>query len=214
MMDSLRQKLRKKHRGLSLIEVVASTLIVGVMLVAALNTLGAVFRSQRLNAARLTGPGLAYELMGEILSLPYADPEEPGSLMGRDSSESGGDRADFDDVDDYDDWSASGPEDKNGVEHPGYVGWERTVQVIWVNVGAISTSVSSESGLKLITVTVTDPHGVATQIRALRFQYSSFEQSPAVDTTAVTWLGAELQLGGSAAAHSSTQLSNHTYDTK
>ncbi len=206
-MDSL----RPKHRGLSLIEVVVSTLIVGVLLVAALNTLGAVFRSQRLIATRLTGPGLAYELMGEILSLPYEDPENPGGWQG-DSGESGGDRADFDDVDDYDDWSASDPEDKDGVEHPGYVGWERTVQVKWVRVNAIATTSFSDSGLKLITVTVTDPDGVATQIRALRSQYSSFEQSPAVDTTAVTWLGAELQLGGSATAHSATQLSNHTYD--
>ena len=104
-MDSLRQK----HRGLSQIEIVASSLIVGVMLVAALNTLGAVFRSQRLNAARMTGPGLAHELMGEILSLPYEDPEDPGGSIGNDSSESGGDRADFDDVDDYLGWSASPP---------------------------------------------------------------------------------------------------------
>ena len=210
--------MRQKHRGLSLIEVVASTLIVGVMLVAALNTLGAVFRSQRLNAARLTGPGLAHELMGEILSLPYEDPEEPGDSIGREIDESGGNRADLDDVDDYDNWSANelpakNPQNKDGVEHPGYVGWNRTVQVNWVNVTSIATTLSSESGLKLITVTVTDPHGVATQIRALRSRYSSFEQSPAVDTTAVTWLGAELQLGGAAAAHSSTQLSNHTYDT-
>ncbi len=212
MMDSLRQKLRQKHRGLSLIEVVASTLIVGVMLVAALNTLGAVFRSQRSNAARLTGPGLAHELMGEILSLPYEDPEDPGGSIGRDSSESGGDRADFDDVDDYADWNGQKLENKDGVEHPGYDNWEVDVQVKWVKVNAVATTASNDSGLKLITVTVTDPDGVATQIRALRSQYSSFEQSPAIDMTAVTWLGAELRLGGSAAAHSSTQLSNHTYD--
>ncbi len=213
MMDSLRQKLRQKHRGLSLIEVVASTLIVGVMLVAALNTLGAVFRSQRSNAARLTGPGLAHELMGEILSLPYEDPEDPGEGIGRDSGESGGDRADLDDVDDYNDWNEQKLENKDGVEHPGYDNWEVDVQVKWVKVNAIATTAGSESGLKLITVTVTDPDDMATQIRALRSRDSSFEQSPAVDMTAVTWLGAELQLGGSATAHSSTQLSNHTYDT-
>ena len=109
-MNSLRQKLRQKHRGLSLIEVVASSLIVGIMLVAALNTLGAVFRSQRSNAARMTGPGLAHELMGEILSLPYEDPEEPGERIGYDSGESTGDRADFDDVDDYADWNGKKPE--------------------------------------------------------------------------------------------------------
>jgi hypothetical protein len=205
--------LRRKHRGLGLTEVVASTLIVSVMLVAALDTLGAVFRSQRLNAVRLTGPGLAYELMGEILSLPYEDPEDPGGAIGGDSGESGGDRVDFDDVDDYDDWSSDDAEDKNGVTHPGYIGWQRTVQVRWVRVSAIATTESNESGLKLITVTVTDPDEVATTIRALRSQDSSLEQSPAVDITAVTWLGAELQIGSAAVAHSATQLTNHVYDT-
>ncbi len=91
----------------------ASTLIVGVMLVAALDTLGAVFRSQRLNAARLTGPGLAHELMGEILSLSYEDPEDPGGSIGRDSGESGKERADFDDVDDYDNWVEKNPRTKS-----------------------------------------------------------------------------------------------------
>ena len=212
-MKSLRHKQSQKRRGLGLIEIVASTLIVGVMLVAALNTLGAVFRSQRLNAARLTGPGLAYELMGEILSLPYEDPEDPGGAIGRDFGESGGDRVDLDDVDDYDDWSSSDAEDKDGVTHPGYTGWQRTVQVRWVRVGAVATTESNDTGLKLITVTVTDPDGVATKIRALRSQNSSLEQSPALDTTAVTWLGSELQIGSSAAAHASTQLSNHEYDS-
>jgi prepilin-type N-terminal cleavage/methylation domain-containing protein len=213
MMDIVTQKLRQKHRGLSLIEVVVSTLIVGVMLVVALNTLGAVFRSQRSNAARLTGPGLAHELMGEILSLPYEDPEEPGEQIGLDSGESGSDRADFDDVDDYADWNGQKPENKDGVEHPGYDNWEVDVRVNWVQVNVVTTTLSSESGLKLITVTVTDPDGQVTRIHALRSRNSSFEQSPAVDMTTVTWLGAELQLGGSSTARSSTQLSNHTYDT-
>ena len=86
------------------------------------------------------------------------------------------------------------------------------MRVNWVQVNAVTTTAPSESGLKLITVTVTDPDDMATQICALRSRDSSFEQSPAVDMTAVTWLGAELQLGGSAAAHSATQLSNQTYD--
>jgi hypothetical protein len=204
---------KRKHRGLGLVEVVASTLIVGVMLVGALDTLGAVFRSQRLNAARLTGPGLAHELMGEILSLPYEDPENPGEGIGRESGESGGDRADFDDVDDYHGWSSDNAEDKQGVEHPDYAGWQRIVKVKWVRSGAVATNESSESGLKLINVIVTDPDGVVTTIHALRSQYSSLEQSPALDTTTVTWLGAQLQIGSAAAARSATQLINHVYDT-
>jgi hypothetical protein len=206
-------KQNNKLRGLTLVEVTASTLIVGVMLVAALDALGAVFRSERLNATRLTGPGLAHELMGEILSLPYEDPENPGGAIGNDSGESGGDRVDLDDVDDYDGWSSDDAESKQGVTHSGYTGWQRTVQVRWAKVSDIATTESSESGLKLITVSVTGPGGQVTQIHALRSPNSSFEQSPAVDMTAVTWLGAELQIGSAATAHSATQLSNHVYDT-
>lgn len=200
------------RRGLTLVEVAVSTLIVGVMLVGALETLGAVFRSQRLNAARLTGPGLANELMGEILSLPYEDPEDPGGAIGTDSGESGGNRDDFDDVDDYHNWSKGDSEDKTGNTHSDYGGWERTVQVSWVNPQDIKSSLGSDSGLKLIKVTVTDPGGVATKICALRSEFSSLEQAPAADRTAVTWIGSELRLGSGSTAHSSTQLSNHVYD--
>jgi len=199
-------------RGLTLVEVAVSTLIVGVMLVASLDALGAVFRSQRVNATRLTGPGLAYELMGEILSQPYQDPEHPGGAIGSDSGESGGDRVDIDDVDDYDGWSNTDPEDKDGVSHSGYTGWERAVQVEWVNANSIDTAAISDTGLKSITVTVTDPDGATTSIRALRFRDTSLEQSPAADVTVVTWLGAELQLGSATTARSASQLSNHVYD--
>lgn len=204
--------MKQKHHGLTLVEVAVSTVIVGVMLVAALETLGAVLRSQRLNAARLTGPGLAHEIMGEILSLPYEDPENPGGSIGTDSGESSSDRTAFDDVDDYDNWSENGPEGKDGAGYSDYTGWERDVQVDWVNSTTLAVA-GSDTGLKRITVTVTDPDGVETQISALRSQLSSLEQSPAVDMTAVTWLGTELQLGGATVAHSSTQLSNHVYDT-
>jgi MSHA pilin protein MshD len=201
-----------KHRGLSLVEVVISTLVVGVMLVAALDALGAVFRSQRLNAARLTGPGLARELMGEILSLPYEDPESPGGSLGRESGESGGDRADFDDVDDYNSWNDD-PQTKDGVEYPDYTDWEQKVAVNWVSPANLDTFLSGDQGLKKITVVVTDPDGKTTTLVALRSNLGSLEQLPAVDTTGITWMGAQLELGGASPVYSGTQLSNQVYDS-
>lgn len=195
-----------------MVEVVISTLVVGVMLVAALDVLGAVIRSQRLNASRLTGPGLARELMGEILSSPYEDPESPGGSLGRESGESGGDRADFDDVDDYNGWNDD-PQTKDGAEYPGYDGWGQSVAVIWIGPANLDSALSGDQGLKKITVTVTDPDGKVTTLVALRSNQGSLEQLPAVDTNGVTWMGAQLKLGNASPVYSGTQLSNQVYDS-
>ena len=200
--------------GLSLVEVVMSTLIVGVMLVASLDTVGAVYRTHKLNAARLTGPGLAQELMSEILAMPYEDPEVPGNSIGLDTGESGVNRQDFDDVDDYDNWSSASAEAKDGTALAGYSGWQRQATVTWGQLTTPLPTVGTDTGLKRITVTVTDPDGVQTSLVALRYQTGLLEQTPAVDTTAITWIGAELRLGSSSqTARSGTYLSNQAIDS-
>jgi len=209
----------KKHyvpnQGLSLVEVVVSTLIVGVMLVASLDTLGAVFRTQRMNASRLSGPGLAREMMAEILSLPYEDPDFPGGNVGTETGESNANRTDFDDVDDYDNWNPPSPVAKDGTVYAGYTDWDRRTWVGWVSPVAVTNNLPSETGLKLIQVTVSNSgnENVDTTFYALRYKQSSFEELPAADITAITWIGAQLQLGNSTIAHAGTQLLNHVYDT-
>jgi type II secretory pathway pseudopilin PulG len=59
--------------ALTLVEIVVSTLIVGVMTVAALNTLGAATRSGMVAGNRAIALGLADELMTEILATGYGD---------------------------------------------------------------------------------------------------------------------------------------------
>jgi hypothetical protein len=78
---------RMSPSGLGLVEVICSTLIVGIMLVASLETVGAVFRTQRLNADRLAGPNLAMELMTEVLSMAYEDPDIENSDIGNTEDE-------------------------------------------------------------------------------------------------------------------------------
>jgi len=212
-MSTLNRK-HDKRLGLSLVEVVMATMIVGVMLVASLDTVGAVYRTQKINATRLTGPGLAQELMGEILSMPYEDPEEPGNTIGRDSGESGGNRLDFDDVDDYHGWSSTNAEAKDGVALAGYSDWQRQVAVKWADPVNENGMMPMKLDLKSITVTVTDPSGVQTTISALRYKNGVLEQSPAIDTTAITWIGAELRLGNNPQpARAGTHLSNHAVDS-
>jgi Tfp pilus assembly protein PilV len=93
-------------------EVVVSTLIVGVMTVAALNGLGSTTRSSELAGNRGIAAGLADDLMAEILSAPYSDPSGT-AVFGLESGESNGSRAAFDDVDDYNGWTEQPPQPKN-----------------------------------------------------------------------------------------------------
>jgi Tfp pilus assembly protein PilV len=59
--------------GLTLVEVVTSTLIVGMMTVAALHTLGAATRSSTSTGDRAVAIGLADDLMAEIIAAEYDD---------------------------------------------------------------------------------------------------------------------------------------------
>ncbi len=152
-------------RGFTLIEAVMSMLIVGLMLVAALNTIGASKLAQSRNAEQAVGPMLAEDLMTEILSQHYQEPvDTPG--FGRES-EPGGNRADWDDVDDYDGWSASPPQAKDGTDLPDLEGWGRAVTVYWVKPTKLN-EVGANTGVKRIIITMTHQGRVVTELFSVR----------------------------------------------
>ncbi len=155
------------RRGLSMIEVVASITIVSVMLVSAINMVGAAGASMRSMALRTTGILLAEQLMSEILQQSYEEPDGPPNF-GREGGEGGEDRAERDDVDDYDGWSSSPPEYKDGTEIPGLEGWRRSVTVEWVQPENLMQVVGTESGVKRITVTVTYNDVLVSTLVAIR----------------------------------------------
>ena len=152
------------HRAFTLVEAVISAVVVGVMLVAALNTVGASRIGQQKTGDRTKGALLAQQLMTEILQQYYADPENGG--FGLDGDEVGdGSRSLWDDVDDYDGWSASPPQRKDGTVIAEFDGWERSVSVAWVNPYNLQAAVGTDLGVKRITVTVTrDDVPIATQV--------------------------------------------------
>ena len=204
--------LRTRRRGLSLPEVMISALLVGIVLVASMKTVGAVFRTRLVNARLADGPSLARQLMTETAQAPYEDPEEPDGPIGLETGETNTSRTDFDDVDDFHGWNKSPPQAKDGTPLDGCDGWQRQVSVEWVQPDSLTAS-GTETGLKRITVTVTDPQGNVTQLGSLRCEFGAVEQDPAVNMTVVTWLGGELQLGaGSAKVLSATNLVNHARD--
>ena len=179
--------------GFTLIESVMSILIVGAMLVMVINTLGSSVRGKRIRQTQSRAPALASQLIAEILQASYSDLDET-PVFGREASEVGANRSSFDDVDDYHNWSAT-PQDKDGTSLTGMDGWTRSVTVQYVLPTDLTTTSATDEGIKLITVTVTDPFGQENSVAAIRSNVGTADQAPSVETTFVTWTGVELQIG-------------------
>jgi type II secretory pathway pseudopilin PulG len=141
------------RRALSLIEVVASTMIVGMMTVAALDSLGAATRSAESIGNRAVALGLADELMAEIVQMPYEDPTQ-SAVFGRESGEAATPRFGFDDVDDYVNWNQSPPQYRDGTVIPDRTGWRHRVQIRWVTPSNPAQASATDQGAKLIKVVI------------------------------------------------------------
>ncbi|MEQ8847519.1 prepilin-type N-terminal cleavage/methylation domain-containing protein [Botrimarina sp.] len=193
---------RRPHRGVTLVEVVASTAIVGVVLSAALTTLGMAVSTQRAAASRVEAHALAESLLNEILAQPYEDPDGAPLPIGVESGEDGSpaDRLSLDDVDDFDGWSRSPPEDASGAALAGFAGWTRSVSVELVGVepdgaGRLRAS-GSDNGLKRVIVSVSGPSGESTLATAICSPHGAHEAAPAFDCVWVTGLAASIRAAG------------------
>lgn len=195
-------------------EIVVATLITGGVIVGALDVLGGAVKTRLVTLAYVDGPILANELLAEIMSRSYVDPEDPGLGtvlgVGLEPGESNT-RSTFDDVDDYWDWSASPPIDSNDAPMTQFTGWTRAVS--WEYVLATNGVFSAlDTGLAKLTVTVTAPDGTVTRRVGFRSKDGALEQPPAIDTEYVTWIGAELQIGAVGLARTGTNLINTATD--
>lgn len=157
---------RHATAGFTLVEAVMSMLIVGLMLVAALNTVGASKVAQARNAEQTLGPMLAEDLMTEILSQAYQELVETPSF-GREG-ESASVRTNWDDVDDYHGWSAGPPQLKDGTPIDGLSDWRREVTVAWADSLLPDQQALLPTGIKRITVTVKHQGRTVAVLSALR----------------------------------------------
>jgi prepilin-type N-terminal cleavage/methylation domain-containing protein len=143
----------KSNRGLTLIEVIASTMIVGLMAVATLNGLASATRSANSIGNRAVAAGLADELMSEIVMQSYSDPDG-AAVFGRETGESASPRSQFDDVDDYNGWNASPPQYRDGTAIPDRTNWRQRVTVMRVNPANPTVTSVTDQGAKQIRVTI------------------------------------------------------------
>ncbi len=104
----MQRKSRRPRAGLSQIEVVICTLLVGMMLVAAMNAVGAAIRGRVSTGDAARARELAVQLMAEILANDYIEPVDTPTF-GRETGEFDGTRARWDDVDDYHHWMQAPP---------------------------------------------------------------------------------------------------------
>ena len=155
-----------RRRGFSLLEVALSALLVGVVLAAAMRTVGGSVFSQYRVAERITARFLADGLLTEILAKDY---KETGSTtIGPDAGESSTSKAKYDDVDDFHNWSESPPQLADGTAMPDLAGWRRSVEVAYVDPADLSQTSLSDTGVKRITVTVTHNEAVVATRIAIR----------------------------------------------
>lgn len=205
------------HRaGSTLVEVVVSTLLVGVVLAAAFDTLGGATRTYRAAASRADGGAIADALLAEIAAQAYREPNSTSNTLGPGATgeSQSPDRLTLDDVDDYTGLVESPPVDRSGLPVPGYGGWERRTTVQYVNrardsSGELATRSTTE-GLKRIEVTVTDPEGRQTTVYALRSERGPAEVPPAATGVVVRGLAATVEASGSPARTLATPCVNES----
>jgi hypothetical protein len=156
-------------RAYSLVEVAVSTVVVGVMLVAALQATTVAKIGLQHVSDQTGGVMLAQDLMAEILQTAYADPDYGVDSFGLNATAAGtGDRTLFNDVDDYDGWSATPPQRRNGSTIPDLDEYGRSVSVDWVEPASPNVPVGYHTGLKRIVVTVTRKKKEVATLTALR----------------------------------------------
>jgi len=177
------------RRGITIAEAAIATIIVAGMLVAAMNSVAASRTIRGRVADRVRAQQLGLDLMTEILQQNFADPATPGSS-----------RAAWAYVDDYNGLVDSPPQTKGGTPIPDVSNWTRTVNVQWVDPTTFAPSSATNTGIRVITVTVTRGTLVLAGVSAYRTsawmtgRSQSASGSPIASATALPLSGGGGQL--------------------
>lgn len=157
------------RRGFSLVEAVAATLIVAVVMTASLRGLAEAVRHRAMLRDRERALRFAADLIAEALSLSYQDPDPNASTaIGIDPGESASNRTTFDDVDDFHGFAESPLKSRSGAVVPNTAGWSRSAFVFWTDPEQPDEFSSADEGVKVVAVYVTTPSGLTVGAAALR----------------------------------------------
>jgi prepilin-type N-terminal cleavage/methylation domain-containing protein len=143
-------------RGLTLVETVIAMVIVSVMMVAALNTVGAARMGEKTVNESRQARILAQDLLNEILAQAYADASDTPTNFGPTPAEAAtGNRSLFNDVNDYNRYEDTvGLSNKAGTSLGYDSSWSREVALKTMSPATATPSGTTDLGLMKVTVTV------------------------------------------------------------
>ncbi len=163
-----------KRRGISLLEVVISIMLVSIVLIGSLRAASTLLLSRYVDVNRIRGELLAEVLMTEILNQSYEDAVNP--VFGMESGENTSNRNSYDDVDDYQTFTESPPRSSTNVALSGFGQWTWTANVQWVDPVDLATPSASETDVKKISVTA-NTAGIE-MCRLVAFRTINYEAAP------------------------------------
>jgi MSHA pilin protein MshD len=178
------------RRGLTLVEVMFSVVVMSTMMVAALGSVGGAAKTRIAQKEASQGLTLARQLLSEIVQTRYADLVNP--VFGVEAGEL---RTTWDDVDDYNGLDQPSACSSTGVVLSGATGWRREVKVTFADPVNPNATSGMDKGLKHIKVTVTSPSGRVTTLKALRSNTNGYEHVPGAQVTYTSHVGISLQIG-------------------
>lgn len=141
-----------------MVEAAACTVLVALVLAAALQTAGSAKVTQARAADLVQAQTLAQGLLTEVMQKPFLDPEilDPSSPgpVGVESGEDATKKTTFDDVDDFSNWAEAPPQNAAGVALTERGDWRREVAVQWVDPTDLTTVSTTATEAKKVTVNV------------------------------------------------------------
>jgi hypothetical protein len=152
-------------RGVSLLESMISTLLVGVILVASMKTVGTVMQQRNSTVDDQRAVWLAQEMFAEILEKEYADPHDNSPTFGPEET---GSRHNYDDVDDFHSWNKMPPEQRDGTPLSNLAEWRREVVIEYVDPGNPAIPLGHDTGAKRITVNVYKNDQLLSSLQSVR----------------------------------------------
>ncbi len=163
--------------GTTLVEVVVSTLLVGIVLFTSLRAASVLHTSRRSNEDQVLMEAEALRLLEEISGLAYEEPdfdENDPREIGREPGEGPNSRESWDDIDDADGYSVSSLRTRERNPIAGSQVYDCAITVVWLSLDRTQTE-SEESGLKQVIITITDRNNQQATVTGM---FSRFQPVP------------------------------------
>lgn len=148
------------RRGISMIEVVVSTMLVSTIMIVSLTASSNLLRNRSVSTESVNGRLLAGRYLDEITSLSFTDPDA-NAVFGIEPNELASNRMTLDDIDDYNAMVLSPPTTRSGAAVSGLTGWAVAVSVTPADATLAGYVLSADASVALrqISVTATSPSG-------------------------------------------------------